>query len=274
MRLLVLAVVAALLAAMTQTVWRQYQSSLALDEVPLPPLLRLPLPIKHYNPPAVAPAESYTILFAGDSMTAALGENFDELRLKLAAYFPNKVFGLFNYSQGSTSIRSLEEKLDNAVTLDGRTEPPILGRYYDLIIIESFGNNPLSDLPLEEGLKLQTEILDRVVAQLVYHKHDNLVVFLATIAPSKTLYGQGVVDLSPTDREKWASERIAYIQNHIKYAQDHNIPLINVYEKSLDASGNAELRYLNSQDYIHPSREGVVLISQAIADFLNTTLPH
>lgn len=274
MRLIVLAVIAAFLAYFGQVLWQQYQVSLQLEAVSLPQILRLPLPIKHYNPPAVKPADSYTILFLGDSMTAALGENFDSLRQKLKVSYPNKVFGLFNYGMGSTSLATAPKLLTESTSIGTRTEPPILERYYDVIIIESFGYNPLSDLPLTDGLRRQEEILDQLVAQLAYHKHDKLIVFLATIAPSKTDYGRGTVELSDEQRALWANERIAYINNHIKYAKDHNIPLINVFEKSLAANGQADRRFINSDDNIHPSAAGIDLISQTIADYLSTVLPH
>ena len=42
-----------------------------------------------------------------------------------------------------------------------------------------------------------------------------------------------VYNLSPEQRKEWANERTAYIKNHIEYARSHNIPLINIFEKSL-----------------------------------------
>lgn len=226
-------------------------------------------PVEIYTPPKVKPAKSYTILFVGDSMTSALGENFESLRKYLGSFYPGKEFGLFNYGFGSSNILSLEERLHQTSNYLGKDIPPILGRYYDAIIIESFGYNPLSQFSLEDGLRHQNENLDRVIAQLYESKPESLIILMATIAPSKKNYALGIIDVTQEERTKQAVERIAYIQNHIDYATTHNFPLINVFEKSLDSSGNAISKYISSEDYIHPSPEGVRFISQQIAEYFN-----
>lgn len=207
------------------------------------------------------PADAYTILLVGDSMTAALGPNTDKLREYLKGYYGEKPFGIFNLSEGSTSILSLDERLDD-----------ILGRESEVIILESFGYNPLSDLPLERGLKKQNVQLSKIVARIRTEKQkakvNTIIVFLATIAPNNENYGKGAVDLSPEKRKEWADERSAYIQNHIKYAKDHNIPLINVYEKSLNDKGTGDIQYIEGATFIHPNAQGIELISREIADFL------
>ena len=221
-----------------------------------------------YHFPQIAPAEAYTIILVGDSMTKALGPNTDSLREYLSSYYPNKVFGIFNYGIGSTNILSLQERLENYTFEQEQVYPPILEREFDLIIIESFGHNPLSQFPLEEGLKKQTEALDRAVESLMTTHPKSGIVFLATIAPSKSTYGQGAVELAGEQRQKWAEERIAYIENYIGYANSHNIPLINVYQASLNILGEVKIAYVNSDDNIHPSGQGIDLISREIADFI------
>jgi len=223
--------------------------------------------IDQYVPPKIATASSYTLIFLGDSMTEALGENFDFLRLDLAKYYPKKVFGLFNYGFGSTNILSIQDRLDNSTTYLGKDFPAILDRYFDIILIESSGTNPLSEFPLAVGLQKQTTALDIMVAKIADTHPNSLIIFIATIAPSQ-LYGKGVVNLSPAMRIQWANERRAYIENHISYAKKHNIPLINVYEKTLDKNGVTFTKYINTGNYIHPSVRGVTLISQTIADYL------
>ena len=52
----------------------------------------------------------------------------------------------------------------------------------------------------------------------------------------------------------------------MEYAKTHGIPLIDVFDKSVDKNGDGNLIYLNAADYIHPSPSGVVFISQIIAD--------
>ncbi|MBI4036900.1 SGNH/GDSL hydrolase family protein [Candidatus Daviesbacteria bacterium] len=209
----------------------------------------------------------------GDSMTEKLG-NSDELRTYLKKYYPNKTFEILNYGFGSTNILSVQDRLEKE-TFYNRTFRPILDIAFDLILIESFGHNPLSQFPLDEGLKKQTEALDKIVATIKRGNSSAKIVFVATIAPSLTRYGEGQVNLDPEKRAQWAKERIAYIQNHISYANSHQIPVINIYEKSLDGEQGGNLDYISTVDFIHPSSSGVYLISEEIAKFIfeNQVLP-
>lgn len=224
-------------------------------------------PIAHYLSPSIKQSDAYTIIFVGDSMVDSLGENFDYLKQDLEDYYPSTVFGLFNYGYGATNILSLKERLNSETTYKDKTNEAILDRVLDIIIIGSFGHNPLSELPLEEGLEKQTEILNDAVLQLVTEKPDTLIIFLAEFAPSEENYARGVVDLNSEQRSIWVNERKAYIENHIDYAKSHNIPLINIYEESL-VRGDVNLDYINKDDYVHPSSTGLIFMSKTIADFL------
>lgn len=208
-----------------------------------------------------------TIVFVGDSMTEYLG-NFDELQGYLKDYFPTKKFLLLNYGFSSTSILSVQDRLEKESSHSGRAFRAINDIPFDLIIIESFGNNPLSDHPLQEGLKLQQLALDKIVSTITRSHLRSSIIFVTTIAPNKERYAEGVVNLTTEERKKWAEERIAYIKNHIDYAKSHHIPLINIYEKSLDQTGAGNTDYISTNDFIHPSPTGIFFISKAIADFL------
>lgn len=207
--------------------------------------------------------EDFTIVLVGDSMTEAFG-NSDELRKYLKEYYPSKSLEVLNYGFGSTNILSVPERLEKT-TFHTRDFRPITDIDFDLIVIESMGHNPLSQFPLEEGLKKQTEALDKIVSILKAKNPRAKIVFMTTIAPSKVLYGTGVVDLSKQKRLEWANERIAYIKNHIDYANKHNIPLVNAYEKSL-IEGDLNIDLVNDKDFIHPSPTGVVFLSKELAD--------
>ncbi len=116
-------------------------------------------------------------------------------------------------------------------------------------------------------MKIQTQTLDKIVSLIKNSNPRAVIVFVATIAPNSKKYGEGQVELSPEKRAEWAAERTAYIKNHIAYAQSHNIPLVNVYQKSL-LNGDGNLEYLDKANYIHPSPSGVYFISHEIADFI------
>ena len=135
-------------------------------------------------------------------------------------------------------------------------------------MLESFGENPLSQYPLNEGLQRQTQELDKIVGVLKETNPKGKIAFVASISPNKLIFAQNQVNLSSEKKAQWVEERIAYIKNHILYAQSHNIPIINVFEKSLSENGDGDPEYISTDDYIHPSPKGIIFISKEIADYI------
>lgn len=208
----------------------------------------------------------YKIVLVGDSMTEYLG-NAEGLEYFLNQLYPQKNFLLLNYGFSSTNMLTLPDRISKDSTHSGRIFEPINNIDYDLILIESMGHNPMSELPLQAGLAKQNEILDQTI-NLLSQKHDNSkIVFVATISPNRDTYAKPV-DLSLEKRHEWANERIAYIKNFIKYANDHQIKLINIYQQSLDSNNNGREIYINPTDEIHPSVVGVTFIQDQIAKFI------
>ncbi len=222
---------------------------------------------KIFNPQAIAPKASYTIVLVGDSMTDYLGSGV-ELKKYLQEYYPDKQIEIKNFSVGSTNILTLPERLQNLTNYNGRISQPILNTNFDLIIIESFGHNPLSQYSLEEGFKKQNQVLDQAISMIKQRQPQALVILLATIAPHQTRYAEGVSNLTTEQRIKWAKERASFIKNHIDYAKKHKLPLINVYEKSVDDSGGGNIDFIDTRDFIHPSPTGMEFISSEIAEFI------
>lgn len=218
--------------------------------------------------------EDYTIVMLGDSMTETLG-NSDELKKFLGGYYPGKTFEVLNYGFGATNILSAVDRITKE-SEHGRKFRPIADIDYNLILLESFAENPLSQYSLDEGLQHQTEELDKIVDKLKQTNPKGRIVFVATISPNKIIFAQNQVDLSPEKRAEWVNERIAYMKNHITYAKSHNIPVINIFEKSLMGNGDGNPDYISTDDYIHPSPTGIVFISRVIADFIykNNIFPH
>lgn len=210
--------------------------------------------------------QDYTIVMVGDSMTETLG-NSDELKKFLADYYPGKSFEVLNYGFGSTNILSVMDRITKE-TEHNRKFRPIEDIAYNLILLESFGENPLSEYPLAEGLNRQTQELDKIVLRLKKENPKGTIVFVATISPNRVIFAQNQVDLSPEKRADWVQERIAYMKNHIAYAKSHDVPIINIFEKSLLENGDGNSDYISTDDYIHPSPTGIVFISKEIADFI------
>lgn len=223
-----------------------------------------------YTPPKVPNSRAYRIMLAGDSIIGSLGPNAQLLRQHLIEYYPNHEFVNYNYGFGATSIETLPNRLINETTYKGQTYPAILSQGFDLIIVESFAYNPLSQLSAGDGIAKHISFLNDSIRKIIKTKPDAVVAILAPIAPSKSHFAQGVYDLSAEQRTSWAEERISYIESVINYAQEKQIPLINVYQKSLTPQGDGDLKYISKDDYIHPSPEGVDLISKSIAEFIYT----
>ena len=237
--------------------WQNYKAQ---------PKLTSPKTIKVLNKEKIKYPQDYTIVMVGDSMTETLG-NSDELKKFLSDYYKNKSFEVLNYGFGATNILSVMDRITKE-TEHGRKFRPIENIDYNLILIESFGENPLSQYSLDEGLQHQNQELDKIVSKLKETNPRGKIVFVATISPNKKNFAQNQVDLSPEKRAQWVKERIAYIKNHIAYAKNHQIPIINVFEKSLLENGDGNPDYISIDDYIHPSPTGIIFISREIADFI------
>lgn len=209
-------------------------------------------------------------------MTDGLGPHPSQLSLIMNQRYPEKSFIIDNYSLGSRSVLMLSDLLSKPAVIDGKETEAAFDRQFDILVIESFGHNPLSQFPLEEGLQKQEEILDSVMQKIVAEHPETVIIFLATIAPSEKDYAKGTLDLPPELRIGYARERRAYIENFIAYAQDHGIPLVNVYAQSLNPDGSLKTQYVRSNDYIHPSQLGVDFIQDQLADFIitNNYLPY
>ncbi len=238
-----------------------------------------PFVFRTYTAPKIEKKNTYTIFMIGDSLTLALGSHggtFNQFLNEL--YKKDNVYVLIdNYAKGSTNILSVNDELTQKTTYWDSTFEPLLSRDFDLILVESFGYNPLSSFGLDAGIKRQNQALDDLMTKLITTHPNSAIVFVASIAPSKENYALKVLlNISTADRVKQAQERMAYIENHISYAKSHNIPLVNIYEKSLNSQGDGDLKYINPDDYIHPSFEGVDFIGHEIANFIytNQILPH
>ncbi len=218
------------------------------------------IPFTTYKKPTLTKSERYDIYLIGDSMTHAFGPRGGIFSDLLTEQFPGTFFEVSNYAEANQSILLLPNRLKEEVQADHDLRlKPILSGNPDpnLIIIESFGYNPLSQLGREEGLKKQEEILTEVMTTLANRYPGAIIMFLATIAPDKKTYGMSVTGSDANGRWAQAEERIEFITNHIEYAREHNIPVIDTFSASLDQEGDGDTIYINPDDDIHPSAEGL-----------------
>ncbi len=240
----------------------------ALEMIVPTPTSKPEVPFVRYEPPKLPKKTAYRVILLGDSMTYALGPYTDELRLVIKKKYPDIDLIIENQSAPSSNVASLQDRLLSKATEATATYEPVLGKPFDIMIIESFGYNPLSQLGRTEGIGIATASLTTAMRLLTREQPNALVIFLATIAPSRTLYGVGAVKLDAAQRADYASERELYIENHIAFAKAHNIPLVDVYNQTKDRNGNGLLKYINPTDHIHPSQVGVNLIQDQLAKYL------
>lgn len=221
-----------------------------------------------YLSPELQKKDSYTLIIIGDSMVDVMGENFDSLRDSLKAHYPNTTFGIFNYGFGSTTLESLMDRLTTVTENEGNKYSPVLSRQFDIIIIESFGHNPLIKNGLESGLIQQEKILSEAVNRISNEHQNSLIIFLATIGANSEKYADGIKSMKNNNSTEMAEIRNTFIENHIKFAEEHNIPIIDVYNNTLNESGTTAEKYIDPDSWIHPSDTGIDYISQTIADYL------
>lgn len=231
-------------------------------------------PFRSYTPPLIEKKRVYTIVMIGDSMTNALGPHggpFSEKINQLYKPTGHEVI-VDNYASSATNILSLEKVITTKTKSWDVTFEPLLLRKFDLLLIESFGYNPLSQYGLEGGIKKQNEELSKLMKIIISTHPKSAIAFVATISPNRANYARTFNPNTPaSERTEQAEERISYIKNHIEYAKAHDIPLINIFEKSLTSTGDGNLEYINPDDYIHPSAVGLEFIAEEAANFIYET---
>lgn len=228
-------------------------------------------PFRTYSAPAIEKKREYTIVMIGDSMTYAFGPHGGPFYEKINTLYKDSNHGVLvdNYSGPSTSILTLDKAMNTKTQFAEWTFEPLLSRQFDLILVESFGYNPLSQFGITDGIKRQNEELGKLMKTLIKTHPKSAIIFVATIAPNKANYGRVInPNDPPVARAAQAEERIAYIKNHIEYAKEHNIPVVNIFEKSLTPQGDGNLEYINPFDYVHPSAVGIEFISAELANFI------
>src|SRR5205085_3378018 len=164
---------------------------------------------KSYTAPAVEKKQVYAIAMIGDSMTAALGphggglSDYMNLLYKKNAQDPQRII-IDNYAK-SSNILAVNDELTWKTIISEYTFGPLLSEDFDLILVESYGYNPLSQYGIEEGLNQQNLALDALMKTLITTHPQAAIVFVATIAPNRENYAkQTQPNYSAADRAKLA----------------------------------------------------------------------
>lgn len=218
------------------------------------------------EPVPAARKNHFTIGLLGDSMVDTLGPDFPNLTSKLSSAYPGTRFTVLNYGAGGTNIDSGAERLTHDSTYLGVPRPSLVSQSPDVVVVESFGYNPYSDINgyLDRHWLALSRVVDTIRQQLPNTK----VVIAATIAPDGNTFGDGApgISFSPEDKTQRTTIIKEYLDNAVRFAKSERLPLADAYHASVDGSGNGKPVYVNAGDHIHYSDAGRELFARVLAD--------
>jgi len=216
-----------------------------------------PTPLPHRK-------NAYTIAVLGDSMVDTLGPGVPHLAARLHTFYPGVTFQLLNYGVGGENIDSGISRLTNDYTYGGTPVPALVSQHPDIVVVESFGYNPFID-PSNE-LDRHWLALAKIVDVLRNSLPGVKIIIAATIAPNSTVFGDGVLNWNPTEKQEKVARVKRYLDNAVKFAKSQGLPLADAFHPSLDSTGNGKLLYINPGDHIHYSDAGRELFGRVVAN--------
>ena len=206
---------------------------------------------------------NFTIAILGDSMVDTLGD-LSLIKNQLNQTYPNVNFKLLNYGIGSTNAASGLKRLTESSVRQNQTLPPLLTQNPDLILIESFAYNHAANTP--EDLNNHENTLNQSI-QTIRNSLPSDILLLTTISPNLEFYAIGApgINWSNQQRKSEAETVLAYLKITSELAKKSNIPQVDAATSSQDSSGNGKRIFIESTTNIHPSPEGIELISGLIS---------
>ena len=206
-------------------------------------------------------SKEVTIAIYGDSMVDTMGTALPYLQTALEQYYPQVDFALLNYGIGAQSIEQGIARFSQPCSYKDRNYPAPINSGADIIIIESFAYNPMGEAGLDQQWLALSQMVDRARAS------GAKVMLLATIAPTKSQFGQGPggIDWLPQDAGQHAGLIGRYLENAINLGRSLNLPVIDAYHASLLTNGEGNLNYIGSHDHIHPSVAGHQFVANLVA---------
>ncbi|MBI2051246.1 hypothetical protein HYT33_00620 [Candidatus Roizmanbacteria bacterium] len=252
-------------SALQQVKGVEVENVLPTQVLPPTPTPQPPTPIATPTPSLAK--RSYTIAIIGDSMVDTMGERLEYLEHALKKKYPETTFFLYNYGKGSENVSEGIARFSEEFKYKDRNFPPLPKIQTDIIIIGSYGYNPLYPFDRDRHWLTLTQLVNTAK-----QKKDAEVYMLAEIAPLVRDFGRGPggVDWPDNLRYEHAQQIIQQLENAVSLSRALGVPLVNSYEKSIDnqqtKEGKREL--VNSFDGIHPSVKGHEFIADAIVEAL------
>ncbi len=208
------------------------------------------------------------IVTLGDSMTDTAGEGCPILCAELEKSYPGREFDMYNYGVGGTRVGYGLWRLTNDYEFNDKKYKALVKLDPDIVLVESFAYNNGSDGPREGGLSHFCE-MHRQIVKTLREKTNAQIVYVVTIAPDTEHFLESVPGFTntPVSIRKWmAEDRMIYLEETIKLAKEFELPLVNVYQASLDAAkqGTPLACWIRPKDWIHPREAGQKFIAENI----------
>jgi len=206
----------------------------------------------------------------GDSMTETAGRECKELRLQLEKNYPGLSFDLFNYGVGGTRAGYGLWRLTHEYESNGVKFAPLIEINPDIVMLESFAYNNASDGDFIGGIEHFRDMHFKIVKTLK-EKTGAEIVFVLTVAPDLNRFLETVPNFfntPPVILRRMAEDRVKYLEEGLKIATELGLPLVNVYQATLDsaASGVPLGTFIDELDWIHPNEEGHRLTAKLAID--------
>jgi hypothetical protein len=211
---------------------------------------------------------NYKIACLGDSMTAFWGSDMPELHNSLEREFPEQPFELFNYGVSGTraeyGIYRITHDFPNPLGVG--SQKCLSSVSPDLVVVESFAYNHRLDG--KHRIDNYQKVLQRMF-EVLRETTPAQLVFLITIPPDRDNFLDHVPtyrDVALDLRQEWAAYSDMYLQAAAEFAQNENVPYINVYQRVREKveSGVPISWFIDQNDHIHPSRYAYELIAEEI----------
>lgn len=197
-------------------------------------------------------------------MVDTMGENLEYLDASLKTKYPQTSFKFYNYGIGGQNVADGLARFNQSFSSQTRNYPKIKDINADVIIIGSFAYNPFPNHDKNRHWSTLTQLVTEAKSTRAS------TYMLAEIAPKQTGFGQGPggINWPPSLVGPHVEHIIEQLENTIALSKELNIPLINVYQKSLVGSRYGNPVYVNNHDGIHPSKEGHIFTANIIADIV------
>jgi len=200
------------------------------------------------------------IAMLGDSMTDTAGLDCKELKLQLNRNYPELHFELFNYGVGGTRVGYGLWRLTHEYEFRDVKFAPLVEIKPDVVLLESFAYNNGSDGDLPGGIEHFRDMHRKIVTML-REKTGAEIIFVATIAPDPERFLESVPNFVFTPSSvlrRMAEDRVKYLREGLKIAAELGLPVVNVYQATLDAAARGVPlgTYIDQNDWIHPNAEG------------------